>query len=86
MTENKSLMSELDIILTNINIKHIQSAQFQADLENTNACILQIDFAMSYSWEFENEIQSVLWTCQSVMLFTTALIYKSVCKTYNCVR
>ena len=27
-------------------------------------------------------MQSVLWRCQSVMLFTKQLTYKSVCKTY----
>ena len=34
--------------LTHINIKRIQSSQFQTDLENPNVCVLQIDFAISY--------------------------------------
>ena len=40
---------------------------------------------MSYSSKYQNEIQIVLWSCQSVMLFITALTYKSVCKTYSIV-
>ena len=63
-------MSEWDIALTHINIKQIQSALFQADLENLNVCALQIDFAMSYSCEYQNKIQSALWSRQSVMLLT----------------
>ena len=46
----KSLVSKRDIVLTYINIKFIQSTQFQAELENPNVHILQIDFTMSYLW------------------------------------
>ena len=38
-----SLLSDWDIVLTHINIKHSQSAQFQADLKNPiNAHVLEI--------------------------------------------
>ena len=37
---------------------------------------------MCYSCKYQNEIQSAVWCHQSVMLFTAALTYKSVCKTY----
>ena len=75
---SENLESEWDVVLTTINNKHIQSAQFQVNLENPNVCFLQNDFAMSYSCEYLNEIQSALWNCQNVMLFTVAFIYKSV--------
>ena len=35
----EGLVSEWDISLTDINIKQIQSAQFQADLENGKYCL-----------------------------------------------
>lgn len=38
-----SLLSDWDIVLIHINIKHTQSAQFQADLKNPiNAHVLEI--------------------------------------------
>ena len=78
----ESLVSEWYIALKHINIKQIQSAQFQADLENPNVHILQIDFATSCYCKCQNEIQSTLWNCQIVMCFIAALTYKSVCKAY----
>ena len=46
----ESLVIEREIDMTHINIYYANSkSQFQADLENPNACILQIDFALSYS-------------------------------------
>ena len=75
----ESLVIEREIDMTHINIYYANSkSQFQADLENPNACILQIDFALSYSWEYQNEIQGVV-------LLTTALTYKLVCKIFICV-
>ena len=44
--------------------------------------MLQIDFAMSYSCEYQNEIHSALWSRESVMLFTAAMTYKAECKTF----
>ena len=58
--------------LTYINIKRIQSSQFQTDLVNPNICVLQIDFAMSYSCECQDEVQSALWSRESKMLFTAS--------------
>ena len=37
---------------------------------------------MSYSCKYQNEIQSALWSRESVMLFTTAMTYKTECKTF----
>ena len=44
--------------------------------------MLQIDFAMSYSCKHQNEIQSALWSRETVMLFTAAMTYKAECKTF----
>ena len=40
--------------------------------QKTNAGIIQIDFAMAYSCEYQNEIQSALWTRATINLFTLA--------------
>ena len=39
-------------------------------------------FAMSYSCEYQAEIQSALWSRASVTLFTAAVFYKDTTKTY----
>ena len=52
--------NDWDKVLTHVNIKRIQSLQFQEDLQNPDARVLQIDFAVSYSCEYPNEIQSAL--------------------------
>ena len=44
--------------------------------------MLQTDIAVSYSCEYQNEIQSALWSHESVMLFTAAMAYKAECKTF----
>ena len=50
----ESLLSEWDNVLTHINIKRIQNTKFQVDLENPNVPICEINFAMSYSCEYQN--------------------------------
>ena len=49
---SESLESVWDVVLTTINNKRIQSAQFQVNLENPNVRFLQNDFVMSYSCEY----------------------------------
>lgn len=64
------------------NIKRIQASEFQADQKDKRKRVLQIDFAMSYSAEYQHEVQSALWSRASVTLFTAAVIYDSKCQTY----
>ena len=68
--------------LTHINNKHIQSSQFQTDLVNPNACVLRIDFPISYSCEYQDKVHSAWWSRESVILFTAAITLKSRCQTY----
>lgn len=35
--------------------------------------VLQIDYAIAYQWEYQDEIQSALWLYSSVYLFTCVL-------------
>jgi hypothetical protein len=37
---------------------------------------------MAYSCEYQDVIQSALWSCASVTLFTAAVFYKETTKTY----
>ena len=48
------------------NIKRIQASEFQADQKDKRKRVLQIDFAMSYSAEYQHEVQSELWSRASV--------------------
>ena len=45
---------------------------FEQDKKDSKCHLLQIDFAMTYSCEYQNKVQSVLWSCQTVNLFTAA--------------
>ena len=49
-----NLLSEWDSVLTHINIKRIKNTKFQVDLENPNVLICEIDFAISYSCEYQS--------------------------------
>ncbi|KAJ2937733.1 hypothetical protein O0L34_g19126 [Tuta absoluta] len=60
-------------------LKRIQSDAFLKDKRDKNTRILQIDFSMSYSCEYQNEIQSALWARSSVTLFTAAVFFQDNC-------
>ena len=55
-----------------VRIKRIQEARFLEDKAKANVCITQKDFSMAYSCEYQNEIQSALWTRATINLFTLA--------------
>ena len=45
---------------------------FEQDKKDSKCHLLQVDFAMAYSCAYQNEVQSALWSCQTVNLFTAA--------------
>ena len=55
-----------------VRIKRIQEAKFLEDKAKANVGLTEIDFAMPYSCEYQNEIQSALWTRATINLFTLA--------------
>ena len=65
---------------THVRIKRVQSNVFEHDKETCR--VLEIDFAMAYSCEYQSEVQSALWSRASVTLFTAAVFYQGHCKTY----
>ncbi|KAK3755434.1 hypothetical protein RRG08_008009 [Elysia crispata] len=66
------VVSGWEVVLEHVRIKRIQSDLFQKMKVAKDQSILQIDFAMAYSCEYQNEVQSALWSRQSVNLFTAA--------------
>ena len=69
-------------IVNHVNAKRIQAQAFQDDENYPNARVPQIDFAMAYQCEYQNEVRSALWTRGSVNLFTCALYHQSTTKTF----
>lgn len=78
----EKLIDSINVMMHHVNLKRIQANEFQKDKLNENVRILQIDFAMSFGCEYQNEIQSALWSRTSVLLFTAASFYKGKCQTY----
>jgi IS1 family transposase len=56
-----------------VRVKRIQSHAFETDKISSTTHVLQCDFAMAYSCEYQSEIQSALWSRNSINLFTAAL-------------
>lgn len=63
-------------------VKRIQAEEFQLDQTDPSKQLLQIDFSMLFSCEYQSEIQSALWSRQSVTLFTAALLQGKNCTAY----
>lgn len=78
----EKVILSLPDMMHHVNLKRIQAAEFQQDKLKDDVRILQVDFAMSFGCEYQNEIQSALWSRSSVMLFTAASFYKGNCQTY----
>ena len=69
-------------VCNHVNTKRIQADQFEKDKANCKARVLQLDFAMGYECEYQNEVQSALWSRSSVTLFTAAEIFHGQTKAY----
>ncbi|XP_063222491.1 uncharacterized protein LOC134531000 isoform X3 [Bacillus rossius redtenbacheri] len=69
-------------MMLHVNTKRIQHDEFEKDKANGTKRVLEVDFAMSFSCEYQNEIQSALWSRASVVLFTAAVFCNGNCKTY----
>ena len=69
----EDFQSRFPKVVTHVNVKKIQSKEFQLDKDGKTKCVLQIDYAMVYQCEGQDETQSALWSRSSVNLFTCAL-------------
>ena len=77
-----SLQHDFQSVAQHIHLKRVQAEAFVKDKENEKVRILQMDFAMNYSCENQNEVQSALWSRGSVTLFTAVSMHKGNCQTY----
>lgn len=76
----ENIMELLPQFQEHVRVKRIQSAAFEMDKSRFR--VLQVDFAMAYSCEYQNEVQSALWSRASIQLFTAAYFNEDKCKTY----
>ena len=65
-----------------MNLKKIQARTFQEDIKDANARVLEIDYAMAYQCQQQSEVQSALWTRDSVNLFTYVVYQNDKIKTF----
>ena len=68
-------------IVNHVNAKRIQAQAFQDDINDPNARVLQIDFAMAYQYEYQNEVQNALWT--SALCSISPFDHKNFCYLYE---
>ena len=68
-------------IVNHVNAKRIQAQAFQDDINDPSARVLQIDFAMAYQYEYQNEVQSALWT--SALCSISPFDHKNFCYLYE---
>ena len=59
------------------NTKLIQAAEFQTDINHPKKRVLQIDYALAYQSELQNETMGALWTRGNVNLITRAVYHNS---------
>ncbi|KAK6177166.1 hypothetical protein SNE40_015323 [Patella caerulea] len=77
------IMNDLPEFREHVRIKMIQSESFDEEREITDGSVLQMDFAMAYSCEYQDESQSALWGRKNVNLFTMALFDKhDTCRSF----
>lgn len=74
----EKIVDDLASFQEHVRIKRVQEAAFERD--KSSARLIQIDFAMAYQCEYQNEVQSALWSRQSVNLLTVAVFYKGETK------
>ena len=66
------LLSDFPSFQNHVQVKRIQESSFNQIKSKSDVGLIQIDFAMAYSCEYQNEIQSALWSRDSINLFTLA--------------
>ena len=75
------IRDDMDKTASHVYTKRVQAEDFEDDKE-CGVRVLQMDFAMNYACEYQNEVQSALWSRESVMLFTAAVILNGQVDTY----
>ena len=71
----EKLLEGFNIHQKHVQVKRVMHGSFEKVTLDPNCKLLQVDFAMAYNCKYQYKIQSALWSCRSVNLFT--------CATYN---
>ena len=80
------LRDEWAVFEEHVRVKRIQANAFECDKSCPDYSVLQFDYAMAFSCEYQDEIQSGLWSRASVNLFTAALYQRDKkCESFLCV-
>ena len=69
----EKLLEGFNIYQKHVRVKEVMHATFEKDKLDPNCMFLQVDFVMAYSYKYQNEIQTSLWSCISLNLFTAAI-------------
>jgi len=76
----KKFQQKFSNVCNHVHIKRIQGDQFQKDRTNCEAGVLKLDSAMGYQCEYQNEVQSALWSRGSVIQYTAAAMFNGQTK------
>ena len=60
-----------------VRTKRTMQRSFEKDKADNTAYVIQIDYAMPYNAEWQDEIQAALWTRKSIQLMTAAIYDKT---------
>lgn len=77
-----AIINDFSLYRNHVFNKRVQQQEFNDDKQKANEWILQTDFAMSYTCEYQDEIQSALWARKSILIFTAALFNQGKCFTF----
>lgn len=76
----EKVIESMPAMQEHVRVKHIQSRAFEICKEEKT--VIQMDFAMAYSCDYKNEVQSALWSRASVTLFTCAIFQDGKCESH----
>ena len=59
---DNELLEDFNIYQKHVRVQRMMHLTFEKGKLDPNCMILQVDFAMTYSCEYQNEIQCALWS------------------------
>ena len=68
----ENFLDKFSVFQKHVRCKRIMHDTFERDKLDPQCHVLQVDFAMAYSCQYQDEIQAALWSRRSVNLFTAA--------------
>ena len=78
----KVMKEDVSSVVHHVVIKRRQALWFEKEKVNQSCVVMQIDFAENYTASFQDEIQSVHWHQNQVLLLTCAIWHLSGLSSY----